>query len=480
MLPLAALQLIPASLLLFIATAPTVTQALDNSWPFGLRPFLTTNSGHESLKRSDGIAITPHTTRVSIAVRKMSGDQGEMFFPEYWQFEAEINSESKLALDRRRPIPRSLGPLEDEPTFKDWVNASLPQPLQAPFSLHTSHQLNSRPLFSRLLRSPRDIFALDTRAFACPGGTSDCSSINRPYSCCAAGLVCQLTTDSGLGDVGCCNPGEVCGEEVSGCPEEDSVCPDSLGGGCCIPGSVCDGVGCVVGTTLTSTIEPTVTESPASSSISSTSSSSTTPDLIPAVPLTSTSTSTATTSTTSTVTASPSHSSSISTTQSTSSPAAAIRPTSSADPTTTTTASAVTVTTSQCPTGYFQCSAYYHAGCCQVGRDCSLTSCPLPSSTLAVNSDGVTVAVPSGTGGAAVGLGASGCAQGWFSCASGQGGGCCPSGYACGTSCTATGVVVQGGATGTAKVAKDNGAERADVRSWVAIGLLGLVALIVS
>ncbi|KAF6224145.1 hypothetical protein HO133_010719 [Letharia lupina] len=138
----------------------------------------------------------------------MSGDQGEMFFPEYWQFEAEINSESKLALDRRRPIPRSLGPLEDEPTFKDWVNASLPQPLQAPFSLHTSHQLNSRPLFSRLLRSPRDIFALDTRAFACPGG--------------------------------------------------------------------------VVGTTLTSTIEPTVTESPASSSISSTSSSSTTPDLIPA------------------------------------------------------------------------------------------------------------------------------------------------------------------------------------------------------
>lgn len=244
MLPLAALQLIPASLLLFIATAPTVTQALDNSWPFGLRPFLTTNSGHESLKRSDGIAITPHTTRVSIAVRKMSGDQGEMFFPEYWQFEAEINSESKLALDRRRPIPRSLGPLEDEPTFKDWVNASLPQPLQAPFSLHTSHQLNSRPLFSRLLRSPRDIFALDTRAFACPGGTSDCSSINRPYSCCAAGLVCQLTTDSGLGDVGCCNPGEVCGEEVSGCPEEDSVCPDSLGGGCCIPGSVCDGVGC--------------------------------------------------------------------------------------------------------------------------------------------------------------------------------------------------------------------------------------------
>ena len=97
-----------------------------------------------------------------------------------------------------------------------------------------------------------------------------------------------------------------------------------------------------------------------------------------------------------------------------------------------------------------------------------------------MNSDGVTVAVPSGTNGAAVGLGVSGCAQGWFSCPSGQGGGCCPSGYACGTSCTATGVVVQGGATGTAKVAKDNGAERAVVRSWMATGAIGLVALIVS
>ena len=97
-----------------------------------------------------------------------------------------------------------------------------------------------------------------------------------------------------------------------------------------------------------------------------------------------------------------------------------------------------------------------------------------------MNSDGVTVAVPSGTDAAATGLGASGCAQGWFSCASGQGGGCCPSGYACGTSCTATGVVVQGGATGTAKVAKDNCAERAQLKSWMAVGFMGLVALLVS
>lgn len=97
-----------------------------------------------------------------------------------------------------------------------------------------------------------------------------------------------------------------------------------------------------------------------------------------------------------------------------------------------------------------------------------------------MNSDGVTIAVPSGTDGAAVGLGASGCAQGWFSCPSGQGDGCCPSGYACGASCTATGVVLQGGATGTAEVAKNNGADRADARSWMITGIIGLLTLIAS
>lgn len=39
---------------------------------------------------------------------------------------------------------------------------------------------------------------------------------------------------------------------------------------------------------------------------------------------------------------------------------------------------------------------------------------------------------------------------------------------------------MQGGATGTAKVAKDNGAGRPVVRSWMATGFIGLVALIVS
>ena len=238
----ARLQFVPASLLLFIATAPTLVQAFEVAWPFRLRPLSDSQSGHGSLRRRDGTVIMDHITQVSIAVRKMSGDQGEMFFPEYWQFEAETNGASKLALDRRRPTPRSLGPLEDESAVQESANASTPQPLQAPFSLHTNNQFDTRPLFSRLLRSPGAIFALDNRDFACPSGTNACTSITRPNSCCAAGLVCHIITDVGLGDVGCCQPGAVCGDAVSACPEEDSLCPS--GGGCCIPGSVCDGVGC--------------------------------------------------------------------------------------------------------------------------------------------------------------------------------------------------------------------------------------------
>lgn len=244
MLPLAALQLVPAPLLLFITATSSVTQALDTPWPLGLRPFSRSKSGHESLTKRGETAITNLMTQVPIAVRKMSGDQGEMFFPEYWQFEVESDSALKLELDRGRPIPPSLEAGEDEPDVKHSANASMLQPLQAPFALHTDRKLDTQPLLSRLLRSPEAIFALEIRNFSCPGGTNDCASINRPYSCCAAGLVCQLTTDTGLGDVGCCNPGQVCGEEVSGCPEEDVLCPDSLGGGCCIPGSVCDSVGC--------------------------------------------------------------------------------------------------------------------------------------------------------------------------------------------------------------------------------------------
>ena len=88
-----------------------------------------------------------------------------------------------------------------------------------------------------------------------------------------------------------------------------------------------------------------------------------------------------------------------------------------------------------CPTGFYACSAVYHGGCCQTGRDCDTTSCPTISSTT-FTSDGVTLVVPATTGTSSGST--EKCASGWFQCADTAGGGCCPRGYACGSSCTAT------------------------------------------
>lgn len=99
-----------------------------------------------------------------------------------------------------------------------------------------------------------------------------------------------------------------------------------------------------------------------------------------------------------------------------------------------------------CPTGFYACSAVYQGGCCRTGRDCDTTSCPPTSSVTVVDSNGVTVAVPTGDAATT----SNPCATGWFSCAASDGGGCCPSGFACGReSCTAS-----GSGTATSTVAK--------------------------
>lgn len=216
-----------------------------------------------------------------------------------------------------------------------------------------------------------------------------------------------------------------------------------------------------ISSTATVTVNPTVTLPPSSSSSTATSLA-----VLPPVVFPSGSTSQTTVASITTSEATKSSSPSISTTASTRpAPVLPVRPISgTASTSVTATGPTTTVSATQCPTGFYQCSAYYHAGCCQVGRDCGLTSCPGQSSTLAINSNGVTISEAAGP--TATGLGENGCALGWFSCAAAQGGGCCPSGYACGTSCTATAVVVQGGATGTAKVAKDNTGQKVGAGGW--------------
>lgn len=136
----------------------------------------------------------------------------------------------------------------------------------------------------------------------------------------------------------------------------------------------------------------------------------------------------------------PSTSSSASSTASLSAP---VRPTSGVDSSQTT---SISPTESLCPTGFYACQAYYPSGCCRIGRDCQTTgSCILatPSSTV-VNSNGVTVVVPSGGSFATTAPGQGGtCPSAWYSCPASRGGNCCPEGYSCGEQCTAT-----NGATG--------------------------------
>ncbi len=136
-----------------------------------------------------------------------------------------------------------------------------------------------------------------------------------------------------------------------------------------------------------------------------------------------------------------------------------------------------------CPTGFYQCSAYYHGGCCRVGRDCALTSCPTPDSTTVANANGVVILGPVGseTGSVRSALGRGSCAQGWYNCAEEDGGGCCPSGYACGQSCTATAAEATGTVAVQPRIATSGSAtSRAwkweDRMSLVVFAALGLLS----
>ena len=240
----ATLQLIPASLLVFLFTAPITTiQARKIPWPFAPRASRSVPQIDAILGRH-GISTSINATTMLVSVRKMGGEQGEMFFPEYWRFDTMMEQESVFDSGTGEPPRNEFAHLDVRDNSEDWANASIPQPLQAPFALHFHGDFDNRSLRSRFLKSPRAIFGLDKRQFQCPGDTTVCSSISQPNSCCPTGTVCQSITDTGNGAVGCCPEGSTCAEQVDGCGAPDTSCPDSAGGGCCIQGYTCSGVGC--------------------------------------------------------------------------------------------------------------------------------------------------------------------------------------------------------------------------------------------
>ncbi|KAI9802402.1 MAG: hypothetical protein M1825_002784 [Sarcosagium campestre] len=193
------------------------------------------------------------------AVRKMGVDEGEKFFMEYWGLgdNTILQSQRQALLDREIDSagtsdlrPRS----ETDDQHSQYANGSMPLPYKAPFVLHTDDQspLKSRSrrsfsfipaaLRSRSLRAAVSI--LQKRDFKCPTDTVACTGIDRPYSCCATGESCAIISDTGLGDVGCCQAGENgCAGDINTCDTGFTKCPSSLGGGCCIPDYDCVGVG---------------------------------------------------------------------------------------------------------------------------------------------------------------------------------------------------------------------------------------------
>ncbi|KAL3460738.1 hypothetical protein BJX64DRAFT_290047 [Aspergillus heterothallicus] len=289
-------------------------------------------------------------------VRKMSDDEGEKFFMNYWHFggtsvanstaTATLNNDQSTEVEQRTILPRSY-------------------PFNAPFS----HGLER---FSGLRLSP-----LVRRDFECPTGTYGCTSIDRPDTCCRTEETCVVVENTGSGAVGCCPAGQDCSGTIGSCYEGYTSCSSSLGGGCCIPGYECVDGGCAHIVTITITTH--------SSTLTTT-----TIETVPTV--TSTSTSTTTTSDTNSDTSSDTTSDGTSSTSSTS--ASDLSP---PDRPTSLSTSTTSSTESSCPTGFYACAAVYQGGCCRTGRNCDTTSCPAVPSTTIV-SDDRTIVIPEATG----------------------------------------------------------------------------------
>ena len=470
---------LPASLLLLIT--PFVPSATSEalSWPYNLPPHVKYYPEHAELIKREVQIQQRLQQEPAVAVKKMSDDPGEKFFLDYWSFESSIEEMGNITAEHTDTAQPNLAP---------------------PVPLHSEMNVSSVPILPRYART--NFF--DRRGFQCPTNYTACNSIGQPDSCCANGETCQLITDTGLGDVGCCPDGQTCGGSLSTCAAGYTSCPNNPGGGCCLPGYACYEVGCVLSSTATLYVTPTPSSTSTSLPLSTVTSLSITTDTTTVVtgPLgspTSSRTTPTTTITTTTLISTTSTTSDLltCTTGFKSCPASLgggccrtgqacgsvtcpdITPSTSSGQinpplrgtsvaTTTTTTSDTTVSGVGCPSNYYACSAFYPVGgCCQIGRNCQETSCPISASTTVVSQGSVTAVAPTRSGITGVGPLTGSCGQGLFTCAQSVGGGCCPSGYGCGTvQCTATASGGQGNVVG--KVAPESAASciRAELGIW--------------
>ncbi|TVY83810.1 hypothetical protein LSUE1_G001224 [Lachnellula suecica] len=401
---------LPASILLLIASHTVSAEAIqDSQYPARRAPNLPAQAKRfqETTDRRRDVEERLRLGRSPVGVMKMSPDEGEKFYMEYWQFEEDAVQTRMLDA----PLPAR----DEDEEARLLANASAAISFRPPFALHTDYEdLRARGLMD----SAAVLTVLQKRGFVCPVGTADCSAIGYPNSCCNTDETCFTIQDTGLGPVGCCPKGSSCGGTISTCNAPNTACADTLGGGCCIPNYTCEGVGCVMNSVTT--IVVTLTNSMASSTSVRTST------LISTIVIPSTTeTSTLPPSSSSSSSTPPSSASSTTTTDSATG-VPPIRPTSATSTVPTTSAASTS-----CPIAFYACEAYYGGGCCRTGRNCDTTSCQATSSTTIISS-GVTVVVPVGSA-ATVNSPTGTCASGWATCAASDGGNCCPSGYQCGT-----------------------------------------------
>ena len=423
---LSQLLLLPASLLALFARLSLEQSTQDLPWPYNLPADVKYYPEHEVfLKRDEEIQRKMQKQQV-VGVKKMSDNEGEKFYLEYWSFapeEMDGVGESSCRND-----------IHEKNANVSFL--AMAQPPLLPHSLDRNAHRAVHRSWRSFLNTPR---LLGKRDFQCPRDTYNCESIKRPDSCCPSDQTCQLIEDTGLGDVGCCPAGQTCGGSLADCGEDLSSCPGYPNKGCCISGYACVTGGCVQSSTATVLVSPSTRSTRTTTSTSTSQRPSPTP------------TTTSLSSTRKPLTCSPSYRSCPGSLGGGCCPSTRacgrdycpeLSSTGTVDPPVRRTSNEAQTTSNPsitgCPTGFYACAAFYEGGCCRRGRDCAPTSCPTGELTTLVDGSVVTVAAPSSSGLTANTALTGGCQTGWVSCAATQGGGCCPNEYACGSSCTAT------------------------------------------
>lgn len=168
-------------------------------------------------------------------VRKMSTDEGEKFYLDYWHFEG--TAQGGLS---ERDLAEVNTTASDDAKNQDGSTQGPGNGISPVQFLARSYAFS--PSFGP--ESGLSGILLEARDFKCPGGTNACTSINRSDRCCSTGDTCVIVTDTGSGDVGCCPNGQTCSGTIGSCQSGYTTCSTALGGGCCIPGYECVEGGC--------------------------------------------------------------------------------------------------------------------------------------------------------------------------------------------------------------------------------------------